>query len=376
MSRQSLAVRLVARTSASAFTFCAGVALAGGVELQFRSGFEDATCANGIREEAEQCDDGDGDEFDGCTSQCRATGPCDAMAFPGGDRFAIDPASGHCFVSYDDEFTAFPAARQACAAGGGRLATITSSAESQVALQARNPLQNPWIGATDAFQEGAFEWITGEPFAYTNFAPGEPEDNLGLGADCLHLLDPEGRWADTDCDFLGFVVGRLCEYTPVPVPDMPIATNLGWPVPFTSATPLPGDTAIAYRISVPPGTTLDRFGVVALAGAAGSFTLAVYTDVMNAPGALEYAMSTPAPIAMGPIEVDVADGPLTAGNHWLAFRVSGAGTLLGLGTANEPRCIRSLTIPIANPWPSTFGAATCASTTSVFNIYLGTRRLP
>jgi cysteine-rich repeat protein len=61
-----------------------------------------------------------------------------------------------------------------CAMLGGHLATITNMAEQSFVA----PLVhgNMWLGAGDAATEGAFTWVTGEPFAFDSFAPGEPVD--------------------------------------------------------------------------------------------------------------------------------------------------------------------------------------------------------
>ena len=58
-----------------------------------------------------------------------------------------------------------------------------------------------------------FTWVTGETFAYTHFAPGQPDDDVGFGGngECLHLVNSAGEWNDTNCDALGFVIGRICE---------------------------------------------------------------------------------------------------------------------------------------------------------------------
>ena len=124
-------------------------ATASAVDLVSHSGFEDATCGDGIAAELEQCDDGDADDFDGCTSACRIAVACDATNVPGGDRFAVDPATGHCYAAFDDERTSFDDARLACGVRGGDLATVASADEhGRVrALQAFG--QNPWIGGYD-----------------------------------------------------------------------------------------------------------------------------------------------------------------------------------------------------------------------------------
>jgi cysteine-rich repeat protein len=173
-------------------------------------------CNDGIKTADEQCDDGNPIETDGCTTQCKTGVVCNSTAFPGGDRFAVDPATGHCYVSFDDEMTTFASGELKCVLAGGYLATITSAPEDALVHSVQNPGQNPWIGATDEVTEGAFDWVTDEPFGFSHFAAGEPDDDIGLGGngDCLHLDNPAGEWADTNCNIATFVQGRICEIEP------------------------------------------------------------------------------------------------------------------------------------------------------------------
>ena len=63
---------------------------------------------------------------------------------------------------------------------GGYLATITSSAEQAFIenLLARHGTKNVyWIGGY-CNSDRIFRWVTGEPFIYTNWAPGEPNGHV------------------------------------------------------------------------------------------------------------------------------------------------------------------------------------------------------
>lgn len=66
--------------------------------------------------------------------------------------------------------------------GGWRLATITSAGENTfvettvLGAGAANR-SHYWIGATDAAVEGTFAWVTGEPFGFTDWGSGEPNDS-------------------------------------------------------------------------------------------------------------------------------------------------------------------------------------------------------
>ncbi|HUQ02000.1 MAG TPA: Ig-like domain-containing protein [Kofleriaceae bacterium] len=177
----------------------------------------DPICNDGILIAGEEeCDDGNATNTDGCTTQCQTGAVCTVATFAGGDRFATDPATGHCYVSFDTEQTTFADAQTACVTTTGHLASITSASEQTVAASVQNPLENPWIGLTDELAEGSFGWITTETLGYTNWAStpiqqpdgGEPEDCVNFFSTAL---GGPGTWNDTACGFIGFTAGRICE---------------------------------------------------------------------------------------------------------------------------------------------------------------------
>jgi cysteine-rich repeat protein len=186
-------------------------------------------CGDGVVNAPEACDDGNAVETDGCTSQCVVAALCDSTALPGADQFAVDPATGHCYASFDDDQTTFADAYTACGTVGGYLVTIGSAAEQALAHSVQNTAQNPWIGAFDDGNttDAVFDWVTDEPFTFTSFATGQPDDDSGLGGggDCLHMVDAAGAWNDTNCNITTFVVGRICEVEPVPCGDSVLQTS-------------------------------------------------------------------------------------------------------------------------------------------------------
>lgn len=164
---------------------------------------------------------------------------------------------------------------------------------------------------------------------------------------------------------------------PVSVSDPTIVTNLGWPTAFASANTINQGTVMAYRVTVPTTTTLDKFGLIA-AAAGGDFKMALYADAGNIPGALEYQVSARQTIsAAGAREVDIVDGTISAGTHWVAIRVSPSASISNSGAAmTETRCLRTVTIPsLDDPWPATFGTANCA-VAAIYNLYFVTYRNP
>lgn len=133
---------------------------------------------------------------------------------------------------------------------GGHLATITSAAENDFIFQnllLPNPnvwfplpnfLSGPWIGGqqlpNSVEPDQGFEWITGEPFVYTNWRDGEPSNNGPFGAeDVIHFFTsnttPEPTWNDADARGTtrrGGVVAYVLEI-PVPEPSAMVLALLG-----------------------------------------------------------------------------------------------------------------------------------------------------
>jgi|GEM_PF-1763886 len=191
----------------------------------------DEVCGDTRTVGGEQCDDGNPVDTDGCTSQCRSGRVCTAVALPGGDRFATDPATGNCYVAFDSEPTTFAGAHSACIASGGYLATITSAAEQARVALVQNDTQTAWIGAQDDGNDtdAVFRWVTGEPWGFTAFAPGQPDDDASTGGagDCLRLDDSAGRWADTSCTLTTSAAGRVCEIPTVSCGDGVVEPSYG-----------------------------------------------------------------------------------------------------------------------------------------------------
>jgi len=81
---------------------------------------------------------------------------------------------------------------------GGHLATITSQAEWDLVFGLfGNSLLSAFLGGTDAGTEGTWRWVTGEPWEFTRWSPGQP-DNAG-GTQHYLWLHPSGGllWDDT-----------------------------------------------------------------------------------------------------------------------------------------------------------------------------------
>jgi hypothetical protein len=86
---------------------------------------------------------------------------------------------------------------------GRYLVTITSAGEEQFIvskfLSGDQALQVFWIGATDKAVSNTFQWVTGEPFSYTNWKSLEPSgdgDYLCINWNAVRG-DPAGQWNDS-----------------------------------------------------------------------------------------------------------------------------------------------------------------------------------
>ena len=92
------------------------------------------------------------------------------------------------------------------------LATITSQEENDFVKDAldQGDVPSVWLGLTDEYEEGAWQWVTGEPVDYTNWVDGEP-NNSGGTEHYAEMYSFSGEWNDANYDFANRV---LIEYIP------------------------------------------------------------------------------------------------------------------------------------------------------------------
>lgn len=110
-----------------------------------------------------------------------------AVAAP--DSATTASFGGHDYRTFD-ELVSWHEAVAACEQDAGHLVTISSDEENAFVYDL-NPYT--WLGATDEQVEGVWAWVTGEPFDYTNWAPGEPNNSSNPGELPEHWL---GYWGD------------------------------------------------------------------------------------------------------------------------------------------------------------------------------------
>jgi hypothetical protein len=165
-----------------------------------------ADCNNDGIVDYGQCRDGTLPDYNGnnVPDCCEAGTPCLVGSYPVQWRVQ-DGGNGHWYELVRESVRRpWSEAKSLAAARGGHLATFTSAAESAffVSRLANAPGQNPWIGLEQLLpsQEpaGGWRWITGEPLAWTNWAPGEP-NNVNGNEHWAHLWianGPVGKWND------------------------------------------------------------------------------------------------------------------------------------------------------------------------------------
>ncbi len=118
------------------------------------------------------------------------------------------------------------AAKTDAEARGGHLATITSEAEWAEICRLFTPgeLAGTWLGATDEQSEGHWEWVTGEPFAFSRWSAGEP-NNAGNAEHYLGFRNAASpSWNDSP-DTFWYMTKYLLEYEDGCAPNTPDKTS-------------------------------------------------------------------------------------------------------------------------------------------------------
>jgi cysteine-rich repeat protein len=167
-------------------------------------------CGDGVRDEDEECDDGNRMENDGCSSAC-------VVACPDGWTKADNL---HCYVAADGgmswmEALAFcPGVDVGAYPSVPYLATITTAQEQAIGDDMTAQGESRWLGASDIDTEGTWTWENGEPWEWPLnvqppwASPQEPNDDNG--EDCLEIYDT-GLFNDATCEA---IIVPLCELDP------------------------------------------------------------------------------------------------------------------------------------------------------------------
>lgn len=158
-------------------------------------------------------------------------------------------------------------ADQAARQAGGYLATITSAAENAfVASLVANPAYwvevgnsfGPWLGGYQPpgspEPNGDWRWVTGEPWGYTNWAPGEPnnsdeEDYLQFGG----TAGPGSKWNDARNNSAWTSHAYVME-TSTPVGTMAVSTKEDTPLVGTLLAMDPDGDPLTFALVDGPAT--------------------------------------------------------------------------------------------------------------------------
>lgn len=113
------------------------------------------------------------------------------------------------FVFLQYEMLTWPEAEIYCRdTEGGHLTSVRNAKESNYIKKHLRMLRyyfgfsKMWIGASDLYNEGHFNWTDGKPFTYQRWIPGEPSGrHRGKEEDCAVITaDPHwGKWRDEYC---------------------------------------------------------------------------------------------------------------------------------------------------------------------------------
>ena len=100
---------------------------------------------------------------------------------------------------------------ETCEKAQGYLITITSGDENALAMCLRPSSCYTWIGASDEETEGIWKWVTGEPFDYTDWRGGEP--NNAHGNEDYACIPDLGHWNDGGENLVAAAGnGYICEW--------------------------------------------------------------------------------------------------------------------------------------------------------------------
>src|SRR5262249_51050323 len=148
----------------------------------------------------EECDDGNTDDGDGCSSSC--------LLCAGGTS-NLSWTNGHCYsVTAPTTTQSWQGAETLCEGLGGSLISYRSAQAAAAASTIIDTSSGYWTGLTGNSFQDSWTWVTGEPFVYSDWNTNEP--NAG-SASCVEQAALSEKWSDVPC---GSAFHVLCEQEP------------------------------------------------------------------------------------------------------------------------------------------------------------------
>lgn len=141
--------------------------------------------------------------------------------------------NGHLYEIVSTPYTDWTAAKTAAEEKGGYLATITSAEENAFVFGLGVGANPYWLGGFQdegsAETSADWQWVTGEAWAYTNWAIGEPNNSTTNNEDSLSFAQwtNDGKWNDAPTGWKYSNAGYVVEFNPVPEPATMMLFGIG-----------------------------------------------------------------------------------------------------------------------------------------------------
>ena len=113
-----------------------------------------------------------------------------AIPVQAAESWVYNPSTGHYYALTEGGLS-FSQAETIAQGWGGHLVTVNDRDEELWLREQFGSQEHFWIGFNDLDVEGSWEWVSGEPISYTNWAEGEPNNSNEEDAAVMNW-DPYG----------------------------------------------------------------------------------------------------------------------------------------------------------------------------------------